>query len=114
MGAQPVDQLGLIAAGQRETAALGERHLIKGMVLVLDIDVLARRRPIAENADPRRMQPNGGQAIRLRIGQGTQEQRIHHAENCRIGADSDGQRCHNHQRQPRACPEHPKGIAKIL
>ena len=90
--AHPVDPLGLLAAGQRQAAALRQRHLLEGMVLVLDIDVLARRRPVAENADSRRMQPNGRQPVRVRIGQRTQQQRIHHAENGRIGADSDGQR----------------------
>jgi hypothetical protein len=37
------------------------------------------------------LQPHGGQPVGLGIGQGTQQQRIDHAENGRIGADSDGQ-----------------------
>jgi hypothetical protein len=112
--AHAVDPLGLLPAGQGETPALRERHLLEGVVLVLDIDVLPRRRPIAEDPDAGRMQPHSGQPVRLGIRQRTQQQRIHHAENGRIGADSDGQGSRHHESQPSVVAKHARRVAKVL
>jgi len=40
------------------------------MVLVLDINLLARRGPVAKEADARRMQPDGGQLVGPGYGSG--------------------------------------------
>ena len=114
MRAQPVDPFGLLAARQGEGAALRKGHLVERMILVLNIDVLAGRRPIAQNADSGRMQPDGRQPVRMRIRERTQQQRVHHAEDRGIGADSDGQRGHDHQSQHHVLAKHAKGKAKIL
>ena len=45
-GAQRLDALRLIAPEQRAAAALRDRHLLERAVLVLDVDVLPRRRPV--------------------------------------------------------------------
>ena len=44
---------GLFAASQRKHPGLRERHLLKGMVLVLEVKELARRGPVAEDSDRR-------------------------------------------------------------
>ncbi len=67
-----IDEFGLLTASQREGAALGEGHLLEGVVFVLDVNVLAWRGPVAENADGGRMEPYGSEAVRLRIGERTQ------------------------------------------
>ena len=101
---QHVNPLRLLAAGEREGAALREGHLLEGMVLVLNVDVLAGRGPIAQNADCGRMQPDGREPVGMRIGKRTQQQRVDHAEDGGIGADADGQRGHDDQGQaPRSC-----------
>lgn len=87
--AQYVNLLRLRATHQRECPALRKVYLLERMVLALDVGILAGRRPIAQNANSRRMQPDGGQTLRMRVGERTQQQRVHYAENRRIGADSD-------------------------
>ncbi len=112
--AEHVNALRPFAAGQRESAALRDGHLVEGVVLVLNVDVLAGRGPVAENADCRRMQPDGRQPVGMRIGKRTQQQRVDHAENGGIGADADGQGGHDDQRQHHVLAKHAKGVAKIL
>jgi hypothetical protein len=112
--AQYVNPLRLITARQREGAALRKGHLLERMILVLNVDVLAGRRPIARNSDSGRMKPHGRQPVRMRIGERTQQQRVHHAENGRISADSDGQRGQDHQRQHHVLAKHAEGIANVL
>ena len=74
-------------------------------------DGQSRRIPIAG-----RMQPHRGQPVRMRIGQRTQQQRVHHAENGGIGADSNAQRSHNHHASARhsceACARRTEDPAK--
>ena len=104
----------LIAAGEREVAALREGHLLEGMVLRAEIDVLAGGGPIAENADARRVQPDGRQAVGARIRQRPQEQRVHHAEDGRVGADPDGQRRHDDHGQPEVLAQGAQRVTKFL
>jgi hypothetical protein len=49
--AKHVNLLEMLAAGERECAALSDHHLVERVVLVLDVDVLAGRRPVAQIAD---------------------------------------------------------------
>ena len=114
MRAQHVDPFRLLAARQGECAALRDGHLVERMVLILNVDVLAGRRPVAQNSDSRRMQPDSRQPVWMRIGERTQQQRIDHAEDGGIGADSNAQRGQNHQRQHHILAKHAKGIAEIL
>ena len=112
--AHSVDQFRLLPPGQREAPGLRQRHLFERVVLVLYVDVLARRRPVAEDSDSRRVQPNRGQPPRLGVGQGTEQQRVHHAEHRRVRSDSDRQRCRDHQRHHRILAQHAQGITQIL
>lgn len=68
--AEHVNPPGLFAAGERKCAALGEGHLVEGVVLVLNVDVLTGRGPIAQNADCGRMEPDGRKPVGVRIGRG--------------------------------------------
>jgi hypothetical protein len=62
------------------------------MVFVLDIDVPAGRRPVAENTDAGGMQPDVGESLGLGVGQRAELQRIDDAEDCAVSADAHGQR----------------------
>ena len=50
----------------------------------------------------------------MRIGERSQEQRVHDAENGGIGADPNAQRGQNHQRQRDVLPKHTQGMTEIL
>jgi len=80
----PKNPLRPFPSRQHEGPALCQRHLFKGMILVLNINVLTWRRPVAQNSDCRRMQPHRSQPLRLRIRQRPQQQRIHDAEDRRV------------------------------
>ena len=111
---QQLDPLGLLPPEQRGAAALGDRHLLERSVLVPDIDVLAGRRPVLGNVDPRRPQPQHGQPIGIGIRQGLQQDPVDDAEDRGIGADSDGERRDDDEGRDRAAPQHAQGVAEIL
>ncbi len=111
---QQLDPLGLLPPEQRGAAALGDRHLLERSVLVPDIDVLAGRRPVLGNVDPRRPQPQHGQPIGIGIRQGLQQDPVDDAEDRGIGADSDGERRDDDEGRNRAAPQHAQGVAEIL
>jgi len=84
------------------------------MVFVLDIDILARRRPVAKDADAGRMQPDGRQTVGLGIGQRAEHQGIHHAEDRGIRADADGQGEHDHHGRAGVLAQHAQGVTEVL
>src|SRR5205814_951685 len=113
-GADTVDALGLVEAHQYIVTAARDGYFLERMVLILDIDVVAGRGPIAENSDARRVQPNRGQAVGLGIGKWPQQQRIHNAEDGAVGSDSDGQREHNNGAEAEVLAKHAQGIAEVV
>lgn len=62
----------------------------------------------------RRTLPDHDQTIGFRKSQRPQEHRIDHAENCRRGADSQGERRERQRSKRRILPEHARSIADIL
>ena len=84
------------------------------MVLILEVNVLTRRRPITQNSDSGRMQPDSGETVWMRIGERTQQQRVNHAEYGGIGADSNAKRGQNYHGQHYILAKHTKGNAEIL
>ena len=60
------------------------------------------------------MQPYGGQAVRLRVGEGAQQKRIDHAEDGRVGAYSHGHRENNYQSQAKVLVQRAQRVAKVL
>src|ERR1700690_1296527 len=84
------------------------------MILSLDVVVLPRRGPILGDSDSRRAQPENRESVGMREGKRLQQQRARDAEDGRVRANSDRERKHNHQRQPRIFQKHPRAVAQIL
>ena len=58
--------------------------------------------------------PDRGEPVCVGIRQRPEQQRVHHAENRRVGADADRERGHDDDGQRRVFAQHPDGIAEIL
>jgi len=68
--AHAVDEFGPFAAHQDETGEACDGHLLKRVIFVPNVDVLAGRWPVEEDADAQRMQPDVGESRRLGVRQG--------------------------------------------
>ena len=111
---EDLDAIRLIETQQRPAAASRDGHLVEGTILRLNVDVLAGRRPVLRDVDARRPQPQGGQTIRIRIGQRLQQQRVDHAEDRRVGADPNRERGDDDERQARTASQRTEGVAEVL
>ena len=58
--------------------------------------------------------PDQDQAVGLRVGQRSEQDAVYHAENRRVGPDSQGQREHDHRCEPGNPPEGAKGHTKVV
>src|ERR1700730_2446813 len=105
--------LGLLAPGKGEGPALRQRHLLERVILFLDVGELPRRRPVAENSDSRRVQPNSGQPGRLWIREWPQQQSIYHAEDRRICPYANRKRDDDYQRRKQILAQHTPRVPKI-
>jgi hypothetical protein len=90
--AEAVKTLGLFETGEYGLAALGDGHLLERVILLLNVDVLAGRRPIHEDTDGGRVQPDVGETLRVRVSERTQEEGVNDTEDGSIGPNADRQR----------------------
>ena len=89
------------AADQRPAATLRDRQLGERSILVLDVDELARRRPVLRDVDARRPEPQHGQSVGIRIWERLEQERVDDAEDRRVRSDSDRERRDDHRRSGR-------------
>ena len=113
-GLERLDALRLVRANQRADAPARDRHQLERSILLLNVEVLPRRRPILRNVDPGRPQPQHREPIRFRIRQRLQQQRIDDAEDRAVGADADRQRRDDHKRQRPAATQRAAGVTEVL
>ena len=110
----PFDPLRVLAGQQRAGAALRNRHLLERSVFGADVDELPRRRPVLRDVDAWRSQPQHREPVRVGIRQRLEQQRVDDAEDGGVGADADGERDDDHQRQRGRAPQRPDGVAEVL
>ena len=86
------DTLGRAVAGQVGVGAERDGDLLEAPAAGLDVEVLGGREPVLGDAEPGRSVPQDRQAVRVLVGEGTQQQGARDAEDRRVRADAKGQR----------------------
>ena len=85
------DVLWRSATGEVIAAAERRRDLLEDMIFGLDVEVLARRKPILHDVQSGRAIPQDDQTVGVFVRQRAQQQGVGDAEDGAVRADADGQ-----------------------
>lgn len=77
------------------------------------VEVVRRRRRLANRARRAVVLPDDGQFLGVLVGERPQEHPLHDAEDRRAGPDPQGQREHHHRREPRRAPHRPDRQSQV-
>ncbi len=107
------DQLGLVSHLHAHVAALVVGDGLEGPAPGGDIHEIAPREVGAHGAAVRPAVLYGHQAVRIRVGEGLQDDTVDDAEYRRVGADAHGQDQDHRGRETRSASERPHGQGQV-
>ncbi len=93
------------AAGQSEPVVGVHRHPFEDVVLPLPVEIIRRGNGECRHSRKARRRgsmPDPNQPVRISEPQRTQQNSIHHAENCRVSANAQGEGDHRNRSEPDA------------
>ena len=111
------DRLGFAVAGDVETGAMVESHLLKDIILFLPIEEVRCRDREARHSGETclgRDMPELDEAIGIVEGQGLQQDGVNHAEDGGIGTDTEGHDEYGNQGEAGALKQPPECVSQIL
>ncbi len=100
--------------GERSGAIFEEAHVLEGPVLIPPIEEIGSRGAFPLDVQPRIRFPNEHQALGMRIRQRTKENRVHHAEDGGVGADSESQDGDDQSGEAGAPSQRPVCVSDVL
>ena len=89
-------------------------QLLEHRVLASPIEVVERRNRVPLLADGGVALPHHDDLVRIGVGQRLQQHRIHHAEDCGVRADAEGERHDGDRGEPQISAHHPERISRVL
>jgi hypothetical protein len=108
-----VDVLGRTRSGQIASLIVERAHLLERAGVALPVAEVEVGNPDVPAAVEIRL-PDHAQPVRLGVGEGREQYAVHHAEDGRIGADTEREREHSDQRKPGTAPQLANSVANVL